>query len=63
MVFKMRDLWFLKEGFEVGIFFTAEDTETEKNTKHEVRNPGEMRKTGGVPENSVVSTIDKKAEK
>jgi hypothetical protein len=52
----MRDLWFLKEGFEVGIFFTAEDTKTEKNTKHEIRNPGEMRKTGEIPENPVVST-------
>jgi hypothetical protein len=31
--------------------------------KYKARNPGEMRKTGEIPENPVVSTIDKKAEK
>jgi hypothetical protein len=33
------------------------------NQKSEERNPGEMRKTGEIPENPVVSTIDKKVKK
>jgi hypothetical protein len=58
----MMAIWGVKLQPQITRINTA--TKRQKiNQKFEIRNPGEMRKTGEIPENPVVFTIDKKVKK